>query len=159
MGSGFKHLVKCRCVMTQFKRLNNPPAHQFSVFSEEEDDGSIKPKYAQCNNCGLIHRVIDICKSEIMDKKEDMSSLVTVEDLKVNLNLSPNIVLILESNSCDLSTWELVSYIVEKKQWGNFVVLTSESESGMVHGKILQILGENLFKVTPFSRQEQFRKE
>ena len=77
----------------------------------------------------------------------------------MNLNLSPNIVLILESNKCDLPTWELVSHIVENKQWGNFAVLASETESGMVHGKVLQILGENLFKVTPFSRQEQFKKD
>ncbi len=156
MPSGMKHLVKCRCVMHQFKKMKDPPRHQFIVFSILNDDSTVVPKFAQCNNCGLIHKVVDICKSEIIEKKEDSQLVLGIEDIKVSIG--ERISNLLESNRCDLPTWEAAQFILENKSWGEFVVLTSESEDGVTQGKVLQILGENLLKVVPFSREEKFSK-
>jgi len=147
---GQKHLIKCRCVLPQFKRLENPPVHQFIVFSVIQEDETVKPRYSQCNNCGVVHKVVDVCKSEIVSGKENMNSLIKIEDIKPSLH--PNFVGILESSQADLATWESVQFIVENKQWGQFVVLTNDSEGEEIHGKYIKILGESMCKVETFMR-------
>lgn len=147
---GQKHLVKCRCVLPQFKKLESPPPHHFPVFSKVDDDGKVIVKLAQCNNCGLIHRVYDLCSSEIVKNKESTSSIVKIEDIRGVLH--QNFVNILEANSVDLPTWEAVCFIVENKQWGSFVVLSSEQDEDEVNGKYIRILGESLCKVETFLR-------
>ena len=46
--------------------MDNPLFHKFTVFSEFDSEGEIIPKIAKCNNCGVIHKVIDFCRSEII---------------------------------------------------------------------------------------------
>ena len=130
--------------------MQNPPAHQFIVFSKIDDQGEVVTKYAQCNNCGIIHRVVDSCKSEIQAGKENMNSIVKVEDLRHSIHT--NFCAILDTNNADLATWEAVQFIVENKQWGGFVVLTTDTEGDEIHGKYLRILGETLCKVESFTR-------
>lgn len=146
---GQKHLVKCRCCLPQFKSLENPPAHQFPVFSVIEGD-SFKQSYAQCNNCGVIHKVVDICVSEIQVGKEHMNSLIKLEDLKHSVH--PNFSAILENNNADLPTWQALAFIVDNKRWGDFVVLSKDTEGDEIHGKYIRILGESLCKVESFIR-------
>ena len=150
MSTGQKHLVKCRCVLPQFKRLENPPAHKFIVFSAIQDNGDVVVKYAQCNNCGVIHRVTNICTSEIMPGKENSAAILQIEDIKNSIN--SNFSSILEANMADLPTWEAVKFIVENKKWGEFVVLSTETEGDEIIGKYIRILGENLCNVETFSR-------
>lgn len=137
--------------MSQFKRLPNPPPHQFVVFSVIEDDLVI-PKFAQCNNCGLIHKVVDITKSEICSGKEHMNSLITIDDVKMTLN--EKLISILEGGNCDLATWQAVQFIIENKRWNDYVVLSTDVDNGEKHGKILRIMGETLYKVDSFTRNE-----
>lgn len=150
MSHGQKHLVKCRCVLQQFKQLKEPPVHQFVVFSVVQDDGTVIVKHAQCNNCGVVHRVTDLCKSEILGGKENSKSMITIEDIKPSLHL--NYANILESNSADLATWEAVQYAVENKRWGDAVVLTTELDGNEINGKYLRVIGESLCKVESFTR-------
>lgn len=149
---GQRHLLKCRCVLPQYKGASNPPVHQFVVFSIVNDDDTVKVKYSQCNNCGIIHKVTDICTSEILPGKEAMSSIVRAEDVK--LSLPPNLSDILERNNVDIATWEQAQFILENKQWGNFVILAQEEESGTRQGKYVRIMSETFFKVESFSREE-----
>jgi hypothetical protein len=79
-----------------------------------------------------------------------MNSLIKIEDIKPSLH--PNFVGILESSQADLATWESVQFIVENKQWGQFVVLTNDSEGEEIHGKYIKILGESMCKVETFMR-------
>jgi len=146
-----KHLITCRCVLPQFKRTPNPPQHQFIVFSIVEEDGSFRSRFVQCNNCGIVHKVIDICRSDIVSR-ETMGSLLTIDDIKAGLpsRLSE----ILESNGVDLPTWEMAQFIFDNKRWGEFVVLTTDEEAGVRQGKYVRILGDNLFKVETFERKE-----
>jgi len=126
--------------------------HQFVVFSVIEDDDTIKPKYAKCNNCGVIHRVTEVNRSDILNNKESMSSIITVDDLKSSM--PPRLVELLEGNDADLPTWEAVKYIYDNKHWGEFAVLTTESDSGVRTGKFVRMLGENMFDVGGFEREE-----
>jgi len=147
--TGQKHLIKCRCVLPQFKNRETPPAHKFVVFSVIEEE-KVVPKYCQCNNCGVIHKVIDICQSEIQNGKEHMNSLIKIEDIKHSIH--QNFSSILESNSADLPSWEAVQFIVENKQWGQIVVLTTDRDGEEIHGKYIRVLGEALCKVESFTR-------
>jgi hypothetical protein len=151
MKIGQKHLIKCRCILPQFKQRQNPPPHHFIVFSIlDEEAGSVETKYSQCNNCGTIHKIVDICKSEIQSGKENMNSLIRLEEIKPSLH--SNFSSILEANNADLATWESVQFIVENKQWGNYVVLSTDNENDEIYGKYIRILGESICKVENFTR-------
>lgn len=152
MSTGQKHLVRCRCVLPQFKHSANPPAHQFTVFSVINDDNTVKPKFAQCTNCGVIHRVHELSRSDILLGREAMGSIITVNDIRVSL--PDALVAILENTKADLPTWEAVQFIYENKQWGSFAVLTSDTEGDVKQGKYVRILGEKMFKVETFERVE-----
>lgn len=152
MTIGLKHLVTCRCTLPQFKRHSQPPKHQFVVFSIIGDDNNVKSKYAQCNNCGVIHRIIEINRSEILFGKEQAASILTPDDIKTSL--PTRLVELLEGNHADLATWEATKYIYENKKWGEFVLLTSENDEGTRTGKYVRLLGENLFDVDGFEREE-----
>ena len=152
MPMGLKHLVTCRCTLPQFKRSPTPPMHQFTVFSVIGDDDKVVPKYAQCNNCGIVHRVTEINKSDIMPGKESSNAIIKVSDIKVSL--PARLADILEGNDADLPTWEQAKFIMDNKRWGEFVVLTTESDEGVRSGKYLRILGENMYDVSGFERNE-----
>lgn len=151
MPSGLKHLITCRCVLPQFKQRPNPPPHQFTVFSIVDDNDVVRVRFEQCNNCGIIHKVIDVCKSEIVSR-EAMNSLQTIDDIKSCMN--PRLANLLEANNVDLATWQAAQFIVENRRWGEFVVLSSDEQEGMRQGKYLMIIGENMFKVDTFTRDE-----
>lgn len=152
MLTGQKHLIQCRCILSQFKNMKEPPRHKFVVFSVLDEQGTVTPKFVQCNACGIVHKVVDIGKSEIVNGKEHMSSIVTVDELKTSL--PEKLVSILESNNVDLPTWEAVNFVLENKKWGDFVVLNSDVESGTRQGKIIRIIGDGLFRVESFTREE-----
>ena len=146
---GQKHLIKCRCVLTQFRKLQSPPQHQFVVFSVIDDEGNVIPKHVVCNNCGIVHRVTDICVSEILNKED--APILTIDDIKISLR--EDLVKILEHYNVDLATWEAVQFIIEQKQWGQFVVLERDDLEKNVVGKYLVILGESLYKINQFERK------
>jgi len=151
MATGLKHLITCRCVLPQYKRSPNPPAHQFVVFSVIEDDGSFRTKFAQCNNCGIVHRVIEVNRSDIV-AREAMSSLPTIDDIRASL--PQRLVGVLDSANADISSWEMAQFIIENKRWGDFVVLSTDEEDGLRQGKYVRIIGDDLLKVETFTREE-----
>lgn len=156
MPTAQKHVIQCRCIMSQFKRIKDPPRHKFVVLSVIDDSDKVLTKFVQCNNCGVIHKVTDISKSEILQGREHMSSIVSIDEVKSSIN--PKLAGVLEANNCDQPTWEMVQFIIENQKWGEFVVLTSDVEEGMRQGKIVKILGESLFKVESFIREEVVTK-
>jgi hypothetical protein len=151
MLKGIRHLIKCRCFLPQFKNSKNIPEHQFVVFSVVEDE-EIIPKFVQCNNCGIVHKVIDICMSQIMNGKENLSSVATIDEIKSSL--PERLITILQQYDVDISVWEQAQFIIENRQWGNFVILASDNMDGMKQGKIVKIIGENLFKIDTFARND-----
>lgn len=153
MPTGQKHLIRCRCVLPQFKKMQDPPAHQFVVFSVIDDNDKVVPKIVQCPNCGLVHKVVDLTKSEIASGRESSSATISIDDIKNTL--PENISNVLESNNADMPTWEAVQFEHENKRWGSaFIVITSEEQDGMRSGKYIRLLGEKLFEIKQFNREE-----
>ncbi len=153
---GQKHLIRCRCILPQFKRHSNPPLHQFPVFSIIEDN-EVQLSFVQCNNCGIVHKITDILISEIINNREDMKSLKTIEDIR--LTLSEQLAAVLQANDADLSTWLAVEFIIENKRWGEHVVISRDTDSGISQGKYIRLLGEGLFKIETYMRDEFITKE
>ena len=148
---GIKHLIECRCVLPTMKNRKDPPLHKFVVFSIQEN-GTTSEKLVTCNNCGVVHRVYDICKSEILNNFEGTGSSVTVEDL--SLTMPRNVVDLLEGYQKDLADYEHMKFIIDNEKVGSFVVLSQEFNDDKKSGKVLKYKGQGKFEIEPFSRSE-----
>lgn len=147
--SGIKHLIQCHCILPQFKESRDPVFHKFTVFSilDEESD-TVQPKFAQCNNCGIIHKVVDVCRSELTTKEES-KTLPSIVDIR--LSLPKSLSEVLDSYQSDISTWEHAEWIYLSKMWDSWIILTKEEDDdGDLHGKRLIFLGEERFKIEAF---------
>lgn len=145
-----KHLVECQCVLPQFKHSEPPRWHKFIVLSEIDEKGDVIPRFSQCNNCGIIHKVTEIGISSIL-KRESMPSLPTIEDLQ--MNLPEKLAAILNKFQCELPTYQEALFILEHQLWGKAVLLTKEHTDGLLVGKYVQIIGETLWRVTDFQEE------
>ena len=124
-----RHLIECQCILPIYRNNTKKIYHKFPVFSEIDTDDKVKEKYVACNNCDIIHKVFDICKSEIMWGKEGYTSYVTTkEDIIFNLKAlgRENIIQILETSKCDISTWEQSIYFIDNKI--NDVIILEKEE-------------------------------
>lgn len=139
---GFKHLIQCHCVLPQFKNSNPTIFHKFVVFSISEDD-QFKEKIVQCNNCGVLHRVIDHCKSEIVFGNENIGSIRTIEDIE--LSLPERLAAYLKSQNIDIATWEQIEWLVENSV-DSEVVIRRDEQAGRTNLKILTIKKDGSFK-------------
>lgn len=148
---GVKHLVACRCILPTMKNRPNAPVHKFIVFSIQQDDKVIE-KMVTCNNCGIVHKVFEVCKSEIIHNLEGTNSSLTIEDLSVQL--PETVVKLLSSYEKDLPDYEHVKFMLDENKIGNFVVLTQEFNEGRKSGKVLKYKGKGKFEIEPFSRSE-----
>jgi len=154
--NGIKHLVECNCILPQFKNKKPIVWHKFQVFSIIDEDNNVIPKFSQCNNCGIIHKVTEIGKSEITTK-ENIKSIRTIEEIK--MGIQSDIAGLLEQYSKELPIWEEAEFILQNKKWGSFIVLDSESENGATIGKVLIFQGVPvLARIESFSRQEIINK-
>ena len=150
--NGTKHIVECHCILPQYRDRKDPVYHKFVVFSELDDSDTVIPNHAQCNNCGTVHKIYDICKSEIITGKEESAIVEKIKD--VAISLPTQIVELLESYSLDLCDYQVARFILENKKWDQVLTLGSESEGEQTTGKILRFLGPDRFRVESFSRQE-----
>ena len=145
-----KHLVECKCILPQYKRMDEPPFHKFIVFSAlEEETAKVKPSYAQCPNCGAIHRVNEVGLSKILNK-DSVRSMQTIEDVK--MSMPQKMASILERHDCDLPTWQEVQFILENEMWGRTVILAKEREGDLIFGKAMTILSPSMQKIESFER-------
>lgn len=145
---GVKHLIQCHCILPQFKNSADPVFHKFVAFSIIDESDTVQPKFAQCNNCGVIHKVVDICRSELTSK-EDAKALPNIEDIK--FSLSPDLVRVLETYQSDIATWEQAEWIYLTKSWSQWITLArDEGEDGDVHGKRLIFLDDGKFRIEAF---------
>ena len=148
---GVKHLISCRCILPTMKNKSDPPLHKFVVFSIQENDVTLE-KLVTCNNCGVVHRVIEICRSDILNNFEGTSSSLTLED--VAMQLSESVRDILASYEKELADYEHVKFMIDKDTIGDFVVLSQEFNDDRKSGKVLKYKGEGKFEIEPFSRSE-----
>jgi len=143
---GTKHLIQCHCVLPQFRKLEDPIFHKFVVYSKFLDDSSVEERLVKCNNCDAIHKVIDLCRSEIVLKIDDVDSILDENEIK--LGLPDKIVKILEKNSSDIATYESIDHIIEKSAWGSEVIVSRKTiNNEKIHVKILEIKGADSFRL------------
>ena len=146
---GVKHTIECHCILPQYKSKPNPPWHKFVVFSIIDDSNTVIPKYAQCNNCGVIHKVVDLCKSEIIPGKDELRSIKTIEDIAITI--PSDIRSVLENYSVDIPTWEMAQFLLQEKQWGKNIILTKEIINDEVHGKAMFFDSADKVRIESFS--------
>jgi len=146
---GIRHLIECHCVLPQYRNSNPPVFHKFIVFSAINDD-QVQKKLAQCNNCGILHRIVDICKSEIVHGLEEGSSLRSIEDLKVSFPQKLSDFLVVQK--LDIATWEFIEFLIDNKLEKDVVI--NKTEAGdITQLKILQINADGTFKIRNETRQ------
>ena len=152
MSQAYKHLIECHCVLPQFRNREKTLYHKFTVFSIVDESDTVVPSLSQCNNCGTVHKVFDICKSEILAGKDESRGVETKED--VVLSLPSSLVELFASYNLDLPDYQMARFILENEKWDSTVVLSSEAGDDSCEGKILRFLSKDKFRVEPFSRQE-----
>ena len=151
---GVRHLVECHCILPQYRdRMNsNPVFHKFIVFSVVDESDTVVPKYVQCNNCSVVHKVYDLCKSEIMGGKDELRSVTTIEEVRLGMNI--DVQNVLDTYSCDLSTWEQTRFLIDNELWDKTVILTQDSLDDVTQGKMLRILSSQSFRIESFIRKD-----
>lgn len=145
---GYKHLIECHCVLPQFRKMAEPIFHKFVVFSEVDDSGAVVAKLARCENCGAVHKVHDICSSEIMTSKEDSRNVLTKKDIAPAL--PKQLVELLEEYGLGIADYEAARFYIENQKWGSNIVLTREQEEEGSSGKLLVFSGPEKFRVDPY---------
>jgi hypothetical protein len=146
MKEGIKHVLKCRCILSQFRNMKNPPNHEFVVFSILEND-LIQNSFVKCNNCGITHEITDVCKSKILDKSDDWS-VPTKND--ISLSFSEDLVDLLNSYESDLPTWQMAQWIIRENKWGSKLAIQKKEYEDRIEGKNLIFVEKNRYRVETF---------
>lgn len=147
-----KHLIQCHCILPQFRKIPNPVFHKFMVFSIIEND-TVVPKYVQCNNCSAVHKVYDICKSEMVPGKDELRSVTTIDEIRTFI--PDDLRRLLDSYKCDLPIWENIKFLLEEKMWGEKIILTRENINGEITGKILTVISGDRFSLESYISREE----
>lgn len=151
---GVKHIVQCHCILPQYraKTFEETVFHKFVVFSVIDNDDKVIEKLVNCNNCGATHKIFDICKSEIVTGKEDIKSVMSIDDFK--LSLPSQLFDVLKSYNLEIHDFEFSQFIIDNKKWGTTIVLSKEEVEERVEGKILNFIGPEKFRIESFARNE-----
>lgn len=148
---GIKHLIQCHCILPQYKNVKNPVFHKFTVFSVLDDSDTIMTKYAECNSCGSVHKVYDVCKSEIITGREDVRSSLKIDDFK--LSLPSSLFEVLGQYEKEMCDYEYSQFIIDNKEWDSTITLTREELDDHVQGKLLRFLGEEKFRIESYTHK------
>lgn len=142
---GIKHLIECHCYLKVFEKSEKKINHKFPVYSKLDKDNNIEPKLAKCNNCDSLHYIHDVCKSELRPGKEDIETILSIEDIMMMLPEKVNKVL--NANRADIADFEHALDIVESESWGERIVVKRSIVGDIENVKILQIDGEQKIKL------------
>lgn len=145
---GIKHLIQCHCILPQFRDQKDPIFHYFTVFSTVNENDNVELKYAQCNNCGIIHKITEIGKSEIITGRENSKSIRTIDD--ICLSLPEKLVNLLKKYEIDLPTWEQCEFIYTNQIYDEHVILTREVDGSNTQGKLLRFKPNDMFLIEAF---------
>lgn len=151
---GVKHLVQCHCILPQYKNKKDPVFHKFSVFSVIDKSDTVLVKFAECNCCSAVHKVYDICKSEIVVGRDEVKSSLKIEDFKYSMP-SQLFELLLQYNK-ELPDFEQSQFIFDNELWDSTIVLSREDLGTHVQGKILRFVGKEKFRIESFTHKAEF---
>ena len=133
--------------------MSDPVFHKFVVYSTTNESGDVNVSLAKCNNCGVVHKVVDFCKSEVMIGQEDSLAIVTIEDIRSNI--PEKIAGILDKHKCDVATWQQVEDVFDDQAWGSMVTISKEKAGDSTQIKYLKINSETRFKVQADLRKDE----
>tara|TARA_Y100000592_G_scaffold58419_1_gene91487 strand:- start:265 stop:741 length:477 start_codon:yes stop_codon:yes gene_type:complete len=150
MRNAEKHLIQCHCILPQYRNRPDPVFHKFTVFSILEND-KVEEKVVQCPNCGVLHKVVDICKSEIASGKDESKTIIQIEDIKISL--PDRLAEILEAYNSELPTWEHAQFVIDEKRWGDKVRLSFEENEEDSSAKFLLFNGRDQYRIVSDSSQ------
>ena len=151
--NGTKHLIQCHCILPQFRNRKETVFHKFTVFSSiDPESDTVITHYANCNNCGATHKIYDICKSEIVNGSEDISSVATIEDF--SLSLPKQLFETLSQYNCDIADYQHAQHIIDNKMWGSHIVLKREEVDNTLQGKILVFTEEDRYRIESYLHNE-----
>lgn len=147
-----RHAIRCRCILNQQKNQDNPKPFTFLTCSLIEDDVLIQ-SYVECQNCGILHKVTDICKSEIISKSDLSGVVQTIDELKASIPDKILNVMKPYQNELDISCFQQVNLILEHSLWGERVLLKSDFIDNNKMVKYMRILAPTLVKVETINGQ------
>jgi hypothetical protein len=146
MKKGIKHLIECHCTLAIYKGRDVPQTyHKFPVYSKFDKFENIIEKVVQCNNCQVLHKIVDLCKSEILGGKDELIISLSIDDLSMQLTTKLSNILI--QNNCDKSTFEHVIDILDEERWGEIIILKRQIIDDKQHIKTLEILSADRIKI------------
>lgn len=134
------HQIDCSCIL----QVKGDPRFRFKVFSVLEND-KVQQKFVSCPNCGVTHKIVEIGKSNIIRSKEDLKSIIKIDDIKKSLN--QRFIDVLEENNCDLTVWEQVKFIIENEMWGKHVHISFDYVDDVNIIKIMKIISSTIFTI------------
>lgn len=147
MPQPFKHIIQCRCILPQFKNKKNVLFHKFIAFSVLEDDDTVKETFINCNNCGVVHKIVDLCKTEIQENSDDWQT-IKKEDLRISL--PEDVLSVLDSYDCDLATFQHALWIIENEKWGERIIVDKNESEERIEGKYLIFNGNQKYRIETF---------
>lgn len=113
-------------------------------------DNVVVPSYVECPNCGIMHRVHDVCRSDIQNRAELTGAVQTIDEIRASL--PDKVSSLMSSYELDISSWQQAQLIVENCLWGEHVILKTEALPDNVKlVKLMRILGPTLVKVETHS--------
>lgn len=136
-------------MLPQYKNIDPPVFHQFPVFTiiDEESD-TVAVKFSACNNCGAVHKIIDIAKSEIITGRDEVPSQMKKEDFK--LSLPEDLYNLLITYQRDISDFEHAQFLLEEEKWDKHIILTREEIDDVVQGKLVRFIADNRFRIESY---------
>ena len=149
---GLKHYIECHCVLPQYRNVKKPIYFGFNAFSEVDEGNNVKLKFIQCPNCGVIHKVYDICKSEILAGKDESAIIRNLSDVK--LLIPEHFVQLLETNNCEFADYEKLEFIISNEFWSERILLSTDFEENNRVGKMLTFSSKGKPRVEPFMSKE-----
>ena len=147
MPQPIKHIIQCRCILPQFKNKKNVLFHKFIAFSVLKDDDTVEESFINCNNCGVVHRIIDLCKTEIQENSDDWQT-IKKEDLKISI--PSDVIGVLESYDCDLATYQHALWIIENRAWGSKIIIDKNDSEDRIEGKFLIFNDYQKYRIETF---------
>jgi|TARA_R110001583_G_scaffold5598_22_gene30169 hypothetical protein len=117
------------------------------VFSIVDNDDNVSESLIKCNNCGITHKIIELSKSEVLEKSDDWQT-VNKEDVRLSLN--PGLREILDSYNVDLPTWQMAQWIVDTSQWGTKMILSKKDYDDRIEGKFLVFKDLDQYRIETF---------
>ena len=140
------HTVECQCVLPIYNKIEKPVYHQFVVFNKLNDD-SMEEKYVECNNCGIIHQIVGLNKSNIISDTTNYKSLVVnKEDLSYNLP-TKYLEFLTKKNIEEIYIWEKIYFLLENNI--NESVLYNKTKiENFVICEFIDVIDKNNFKLS-----------